>query len=76
MPGLQGRRFPGGGQKEGLGFRVLGFIEIVMFISSQNVLVFFWLALRTLTFWGFYMNYNKEAKSLTLRRGSEVSQVG
>ena len=38
-------------------------------------LVFFWLALRTLTFWGFYMNYNKEAKSLTFRRGSEVSQV-
>ena len=26
-------------------------------------------------FLGFYMNYNKEAKSLTFRRGSEVSQV-
>ena len=26
-------------------------------------------------FSGFYMNYNKEAKSLTFRRGSEVSQV-
>ena len=25
-------------------------------------LAFFWLALRTLTFWGFYMNHNKEAK--------------
>ena len=36
---------------------------------------FFWLALRTLTFLGFYMNYNKEAKSLNFRRGSEVSQV-
>ena len=30
--------------------------------------------LRALTFLGFYMNYNKEAKSLTFRRGSEVSQ--
>ena len=28
-------------------------------------LAFVWLALRTLTFWGFYMNCNKEAKSLT-----------
>ena len=37
-------------------------------------LVFFWLALRT-NFLGVYMNYNKEAKSLTFRRGSEVSQV-
>ena len=35
---------------------------------------FFWLALRTLTFGGFYMNCSKEAKSLTFRRGSEVSQ--
>ena len=26
-------------------------------------------------FLGFYMNYNKEAKSLTFRRGSEVSQA-
>ena len=26
-------------------------------------------------FWGFYMNYNEAAKSLTFRRGSEVSQV-
>ena len=25
-------------------------------------------------FLGFYMNYNKEAKGLTFRRGSEVSQ--
>ena len=25
-------------------------------------------------FWGFYINCNKEAKSLTFRRGSEVSQ--
>ena len=29
---------------------------------------------RTLTFLGFYMNYNKWAKSLTFRRGSEVGQ--
>ena len=28
-----------------------------------------------LNFLGFYMNYNKKAKSLTFRRGSEVSQV-
>ena len=26
-------------------------------------------------FWGFYMTYNKEARSLAFRRGSEVSQV-
>ena len=26
-------------------------------------------------FLGFYMTYSKEAKSLTVRRGSEVSQV-
>ena len=37
--------------------------------------MFFWLALRTLTFLGFYMNCNKEAKSLIFWRGSEVSQV-
>ena len=35
---------------------------------------FLGLALRTLTFLGFCMNYTKEAKSLTFRRGSEVSQ--
>ena len=40
----------------------------------EGPLAFFWLALRTLTFLGFYMNYNKEAKSLTFWRGSEVSQ--
>ena len=45
----------------GLGFRV-------------QDLAFFWLALRTLTFWVSIINYNKEAKSLTVRRGSEVSQ--
>ena len=28
-----------------------------------------------LYFFGFFMNYNKEAKSLTFRRDSEVSQV-
>ena len=60
-------------------------------VSSDHCLAFFWLALRTLTFWGFYMNYNKGAKSLTfwgfcmntnkgaksltVRRGSEVSQA-
>ena len=34
------------------------------------------LALSTLTlFLGFYMNHNKEAKSLSFRKGSEVSQV-
>ena len=37
-------------------------------------LAFFWLDLRTLTFLGFYISYNKEANSLTFRRGSEVSQ--
>ena len=37
-------------------------------------LAFFWLALRTLIFLGFYMNHNMEAKSLTFWRGSEVSQ--
>ena len=40
-------------------------------------MAFFWLALRALTFGVFrvfYMNYNKEAKSLSFRRGSEVSQ--
>ena len=42
---------------------------------SYHFWAFFWLALRTLTFGGFYMNYNMEAKSLTFRRGSEVSQV-
>ena len=31
-------------------------------------LAFFCLALRTLTVWGFYVNHNKEAKSLTFRR--------
>ena len=38
-------------------------------------LAFFRLALRTLTFLGFYINYNRKAKSFTFRRGSEVSQV-
>ena len=38
-------------------------------------MAFFWLALRTLTFLGFFLNWNKEAKSLTFRRGSEVSQA-
>ena len=38
-------------------------------------LAFFWLALWTLTFWVSLCLYNKEAKSLTFRRGSEVSQV-
>ena len=33
------------------------------------------LLLRALTFWGFYMDYNKETKSCTFWRGSEVSQV-
>ena len=37
-------------------------------------MAFFWLDLRTLTFWGFYMNHNKDAKSLTFGRGSEVGQ--
>ena len=40
----------------------------------NNYFAFFWLALRTLTFLGFYINYNKAAESLTFRRGSEVSQ--
>ena len=48
----------------------MGFLKRIY----KGFLAFFWLALRTLTFWGFYMNYNKEAKSLTFRRGSEVSQ--
>ena len=46
-------------------------------MGSEGLLVFlafFWLALRTLTFWVFYMNYDKEAKSLTFRRVSEVRQ--
>ena len=40
-------------------------------------MAFFLLALRTFTLnLGFYIiNYNKEAKSLTFRRGSAVSQV-
>ena len=38
------------------------------------MLAFFWLALRTLIF-GASINYAKEAKSLTFRRGSEVSKV-
>ena len=29
-----------------------------------------------MNFLGFYMNHNKEAKSLTFWRGSEVGQVG
>ena len=33
------------------------------------------MALRTLTFWGFYMNHSKDAKSLAFWRGSEDSQV-
>ena len=47
-----------------------------VFQVSRRVLqlAFFWLALRTNVL-GFYMNYNEEAKSLTFRRGSEVSQV-
>ena len=40
----------------------------------SHSLPFFWLALRTLTFGGSHMNYNKVAKSLTFGRGSEVSQ--
>ena len=44
--------------------------------SWQLILAFFWLAFRTLTFVGFYMNYNKATKSLTFCRASEVSQVG
>ena len=43
--------------------------------EDLGILAFFWLALRSLTLIsGFYMNYNKEAKSLSFRRGSEVSQ--
>ena len=42
--------------------------------DEDQDLAFFWLARRTFNFFGFYMNYNKEAKSLTFRRGSEVSQ--
>ena len=40
-------------------------------------LAFFWVILRTVTstFGFLYMNDNKEAKSLTVRRGSEVGQV-
>ena len=37
-------------------------------------LAFFCLALRTLTSWGFYIKYKKEAKGLTRRMGAEVSQ--
>ena len=59
---MQRLGFPGGSGNQGSKF-------------WQDYLAFFWLALRTLTFSFFYMNYIKEAKSLTFRRGSEVSQV-
>ena len=44
-------------------------------VSFKPTWAFFWWALRTLNFLGFYTYYNKEAKSLSLRRGSEVSQA-
>ena len=43
--------------------------------GARLFLASFWLALRTLIFFGFYMNHNKEVKSLTFWKGSEVSQV-
>ena len=47
---------------------------VLLYSQTPIVLAFFWLALKT-TFLGFYMSQNKEAKSLTFRRGAEVSQV-
>ena len=34
-----------------------------------GILVFFWLALRTLTFWGLYMNYNTVGQKFSLKEG-------
>ena len=54
-----------------------------LFYKGAIYLVFFWSALRTLTFWVYYMNYNEEAKSLLLgglqksaeSRGLSIEQV-
>ena len=50
-------------------------LQTVNLLKVDLVLAFFWLALRDFNFLGFYMNHNKGAKSLTFRRGSEVSQA-
>ena len=48
---------------------------MTMVVTMNNIfLAFIWLALRT-NLLGLYMNYDKEAKSLTFGRGSEGSQV-
>ena len=58
----------------GLGFPIFLGLPASAVISRIYHWAFFWLALRTLTFGFLYELYNKEAKCLTFRRGSEVSQ--
>ena len=55
-----------------MAFRFCGLLG--KYEGVYTVLAFFWLALRPY-FLGFYMKHSKEAKSLTFRRGSEVSQA-
>ena len=50
------------------------FYILVIYNLLDNNMAFFWWALKT-NFLGFYMNYNKEAKSVTCWRVQKSAKI-